>query len=96
MKTPKKVEKEIAALLKLRPKVLHRSAFGDDHHAAIDAQVTVLKDRLSESDIWDLAEAEGWADNVRDAALLAWEWRTGMPLDDGQTRLVEQWQELVR
>lgn len=96
MKSTVEIKKEVTDLLALKPKVLRRSAFGDDHHRAIETQVTVLKDHLSESDIWDLAEVGDWPDNVRDAALLAHSWIAGEPLDDGQTRLVDQWQELVR
>lgn len=54
--TKKQINQQIAALKKMKPRVLRQSLFGDDHHAAIDAQVSVLKNRLTESDVYDRQE----------------------------------------
>ena len=43
-KTEEQISAEIAALVALKPKVRQRTAFGDDNHAAIDAQLAVLRD----------------------------------------------------
>lgn len=56
MKKPTKaqIKKEIAALRKMKPRVLHYSGFGDDHHAAIDAQIHVLENGLGSNEVYDL------------------------------------------
>lgn len=49
-KTPKttvEIEAEIAALEALKPNVRHFTFFNDDNHAAIDAQIHVLRERLT-------------------------------------------------
>ena len=43
MRVKKQIDKEIAALKKMKPNVRRSSAFGDNHHAAIDAQIDVLE-----------------------------------------------------
>lgn len=83
MKTDTDIKTEIDTLKAMKPKVLQRSAFGDDHHAAIDAQIMVLEKRLSHDSIYDKFEAsgdrdmdhdEGRGDNVLDGALNAYRW----------------------
>ena len=49
--TKKQVAAEIATLEKLKPRVRPSSMFGDDHHAAIDAQLVVLRERLDSDEI---------------------------------------------
>jgi hypothetical protein len=81
--TDKQIKTEIAKLEKMKPRVRHYSGFGDDHHAAIDAQLEVLKDNLSDEEIeWRMdsdmtAEEELWKENQRDAALEARNWLEG-------------------
>lgn len=55
-KTDKQIAAEIKALEKIKPRVLRYSGFGDDHHAAIDAIVVVLKERLTEDDLYTRQE----------------------------------------
>lgn len=92
-KTATQIKKEVAALTKMKPKVLHHSAFGDDHHAAIDAQIHVLSQGLTEDEIWDeYGEDTGTADNVRGAALDAATWAEG----GSEDKPSDSWKELVR
>ena len=73
--TQKEIDQEIKKLQKMKPKVLAYSAFGDDHHAAIDAQIEMLKGELDDTtneyydlsdNIWSSAdEARAWMDGWR-------------------------------
>jgi len=85
---------EIATLREMQPRVRHYSGFGDDHHAAIDAQVDALTEALSEADVYgkygDEANVD-FADNVFRAALDAVDWRAG----DSDEVPSEGWAELV-
>lgn len=83
------IKSEIAALQKIKPTVLHFSRFGDDHHAAIDAQIEVLRNRTSIYDVDD-----SLPDNARSAACDAANWLAG-DFEDAPS-LAASWQELVR
>lgn len=72
MKTAEEIKKEIKKLEEMKPRVARFSAFGDDHHAAIDAQISVLEEEMSEGRVWDF-----WPDpetNTHDAAMRAMRW----------------------
>ncbi len=69
------IKKEAETLREMKPRVRQFSAFGDDHHAAIDAQIEVLEMGLNDDDVYDRFEDEG--QNVLDEALHAYEWLTG-------------------
>ena len=90
--TLSRIQKEIDSLVAIKPKTLRTSAFGDDHHAAIDAQVLVLQRRMEEEDIYE--EFGTAADNIRDEALAARMWIDGEYED--YPDLVSQWKELAR
>jgi hypothetical protein len=106
MKTPtkKQIDQQLAALKKMKPRVLHYSGFGDDHHAAIDAQVNVLENRLSENDLYDKKdecyeqECSGedginWhVDNIFEGGVEAAKWLAGE--SDFKT-LTENWEPLM-
>lgn len=51
--TAAQIKAEIAALKKLKPKVRRRTAFGDDNWKAIDAEIAVLAENLSDNRIYD-------------------------------------------
>lgn len=77
MKTKEQIAAEIAKLTEMKPSVRRGSAFGDDHHAAIDAQIDVLTDWMDEDaiyDAWGDEDADEFAQNVLDAALEAYNW----------------------
>ena len=49
--TDKQIQAEIKKLEELRPKICRYTAFGDDNWNGLDAQLQVLREDLSESDI---------------------------------------------
>jgi hypothetical protein len=98
--TDKQIAAEIAALKKLKPRLRKSSVFGDDHHAAVDAQIAVLEERLSDGKIYDRFEStgftdidhgEGRGDNVLSAAIDAQQWRDG----DKEDKPSSEWRELT-
>jgi hypothetical protein len=89
--TDKQVTEEIKTLKAMKPTVLRASVFGDDHHKAIDAQVAVLEEKLSEDDVYERYQDR--ADNVRDAASQAAQWMEGES-EDGKPS--KGWKSLVR
>ena len=97
MKTAKQIQKEIAALVAIKPRVIPHSAFGDDHHAAIDAQIEVLESGLDEGEVYDradeekAAEEEIWSHSVQEAAQQAVRWRAGE-----EKTLAKDWEDLAR
>lgn len=76
----------------MKPKVLHHSSFGDDHHASIDAQVEMLEGEVSEEEIEDKRDNEDWAENVCDSAREAAEWMGGYEKEPPS----KNWESLVR
>ena len=94
-KTAAEIKREIKDLLKMKPTVRRTSLFGDNHHDAIDAQVEVLKDDLTETEIYNRGneDAEDWKDNVVSAATDARLWMDGEYED--YPRLVDEWKELA-
>lgn len=98
MKSRKQIEEEIIALEEIKPRVRRFSAFNDDHHAAIDAQIEVLRENLSEDDIFDRQDGASEdelfsADNEVDAAREAAFWRDDDDYEDGSPS--SQWEELA-
>ena len=86
--TPEQIKQEIETLMEMKPKVKRYSGFGDDHHAALDAQVDVLKNDLNAEDIDGQYEEE-----VRSQAHDARAWLNG---DFELDTLSEEWQSLVQ
>ena len=77
MRTDKEIQEEIKKLTELKSKVRRYTAFGDDNHVAIGTQIDVLVDRLSEDEIYRIAEEDGWSQRERDSALEAAVWLSG-------------------
>jgi len=53
-KTPKtdaEINHEIEQLRAVKPRVPNRSIFGDDNHAAVDAQIAVLTERMTKDQV---------------------------------------------
>lgn len=99
-KDPKSAEAiriEIAALKALKPNVRSHNAFGDDHRDAIDAQISVLENRMTGDkiyDTWGDENSEEFAQNVLDAAIEARDWMTGELAED-EGKPSDAWAELV-
>ncbi len=91
--TEQEITREIRELWEMKPNVCRTSVLGDDHHAAINAQMTVLNERLSEDQVHDRADDENWADNVRDEAVAAARWLAGQVSE--HQRLVDGWKRLL-
>mgnify|MGYP000880969128 CR=1 FL=1 len=91
MPTEKQIESEIKKLAKIQQMVLPYSAFGDDHRAAIAAQIVVLEERLTEDDVWDRYGDD--AENIRENAEEAARWLEG---DTDEKTLSENWACLVQ
>ncbi len=88
--TVDEIKTESALLAEMKPTVRKTSMFGDNHHDAIDGQVTVLDGRLTDSQIYD--EFEDGPHNVLEAALEARRWLDGE--EDGKPS--DDWEELVQ
>lgn len=92
--TAKQIEAEIALLEKMKPAVRQYSAFGDDNHASIDAQIEVLNNMFDDDDVYNNAEEPDgeWPQYVVDSALEAVRWLEGdneePPSDDWKPLLV--------
>ncbi|MGE0333193.1 MAG: hypothetical protein AB7P37_21140 [Ramlibacter sp.] len=52
--TDQQVADEIAKLREIKPRVRRYTAFGDDNHALIDAQIDVLECRFSNDDVHNM------------------------------------------
>lgn len=94
MRSQDEIDTEAKKLEEMKPTVRRCSSFGDNHHDAIDAQVRVLRERMSEDDIYSEFGDEGmddFAQNVLDEALEARWWMCG----DNDTAPSEAWKDLV-
>lgn len=68
------IQEEIRKLRAMKPNVRKTTSFGDDNHAAIDAQIRVLEKDMDESEIDDMWEDQEY---LRDNAMAALEWVEG-------------------
>jgi hypothetical protein len=95
--TAAEIKTEIDTLKKMKPKVRQFSMFGDDHHAAIDAQIMVLQGDMDEDTICDRWDGEELS-NLRDSALEARQWLDGEldPDEFDYDRPSGGWKELMR
>lgn len=94
MKTKEQIESEIKALREMKPSVRHRTMFGDDNHAAIDAQIKVLEEGMSEDAIYDEWPEDEEDAHERDHARDAATWRDSDDPEDGAPSV--GWKELVQ
>lgn len=78
---PEEIKAEIEKLRDLKPRIRQYSAFGDDNHAAIGAEILVLEGRLFED-----------CEHNLDAALAARSWLDGYE----ETPPSEGWESLVQ
>jgi hypothetical protein len=88
---------ELKTLRTLKNKVRRNNAFGDDNRAAIDAQCSVLDERMSMDqvyDAWGDETADEFDQYVLDAAINACDWMSGeLAVDEGKPS--DSWVELV-
>jgi len=76
-KTQSEINAEIARLKEIKPKVQHFSHFGDDNHAAIDAQLDALEGDQDDDEIYQLQDSGDLTDAEVESALGAIQWRDG-------------------
>ncbi len=89
--TKRDVTAQIKALREIMPKVVHFNFFGDDNHAAIEAQIEVLRSEMHDDEI----DAQGWKESVASAARDARLWLDG-DRDDDNMDLVSEWKEIAK
>lgn len=79
MKTPtaKEIEKEIATLKDMAPRIRQEDAFGGDNRAKIEAQIEALDDLMSENECDDKEESGDWDSDVASEARAAVQWMDG-------------------
>ena len=92
MRSQQEIENEIKALEEMKPNVRHHTIFGDDNHAAIDAQLSVLRLEIDEDDIQDAFDNDEFTDHERSHAQDAHDW---LMEDTDEESPSEQWKELV-
>ncbi len=80
MRTKKEIEKQIEEIKKAKTTTPARSAFGDDNHAAMDAQIEVLTKGMDADDVyakWEDGDNYDKNRNLIHAAESAVEWLDG-------------------
>lgn len=92
VRSPEVIKAEIEALMALRDRIPPYSAFGDPNVAQLDAQVMVLRNRMSSNEIWERWAGDGQRDgHIRWGADQARNWLDGeddqKPSDDWETML---------
>jgi len=86
--TGKEIRDEIAKLRELQKQVPPDTMFGDSNTAAIDAEIEVLEEDLTEDDIDDRSQKyeddeteDAWPLRVRDMAVRVRQWLDGQEPD---------------
>lgn len=92
-KTAEAIQAEIDALTHTKTRVKRHSFFNDDNHAAIDAQIHVLTERLALSAVHDHYEAG--PTYILDCAVDAHDWMNDLQ-DADQPSPSQDWSDLVR
>lgn len=83
---------EVEKLRRMQPSVRKMSAFGDNHHDAIEMQIAVLLDDTLDIDGVNGGRDDGdIPDNVADAAISAMDWRD----EETQELPSEEWKSLL-
>ena len=72
MRTDAQIGEQINRLKAVRKKLPRLNAFGENIHDKIEAEITVLEERLTEDDCWDRTAEEGSDDDSKE-----WEWCVG-------------------
>lgn len=96
MRTDQEISIEISNLKDMKSEVRQSTAFGDNNHDAIDAQVEALEDQMDEDDVWERHETAGEdepfsTEHERDAAIEAVAWMHG----EIENPPSEDWADLI-
>lgn len=97
MKTKEQIQGQIEWLRLNKNKIPSQSAFGDDNHEKIDAEIITLEqifsDDISDEDgAEELAEEKGWDDDTRACALAIIAWITDESADSPE----DNWKGLIK
>lgn len=65
----------------MKPKVRPRTMFGESNHAAIDAQIRVLREKMSEDEIYQEFGEEDEDIRIIECAMEAFHWMEGDECD---------------
>jgi hypothetical protein len=90
--TQTEIQAEINKLEDMKPRVLRRSFFGDDHHAAIEFQIEILQGDVDRDEVEDKLDNGEIQQNVFDAGREALDWMEG-EIDDTPS---DSWKTLIR
>lgn len=93
--TQEQIDAEIVKLRTMKPTIRERSIFGESNHDAIDAQIRVLEEDMTDDEVYEEWEnPDDYEENrhVIDAALGASQWLAG---DGENDTLSEEWEILV-
>ena len=97
MRETKEIKIEIEKLKLIKPKVRVQSVFGDNHHEAIEAQIEVLEEKMTEETVLnhfpsiEEDEEDGFKQNIIDAVMDAVYWLENVD----SPSLSEDWKALV-
>lgn len=99
MRTQSEIDEQIKWLEENKRKIQRRNVFGEDNWAKLDAELTVLKEQLTEEDVWDRSAGEGEEDDSKE-----WDFVTGEAARDAAMWLAgdtddspsENWSVLVK
>jgi len=89
MRTQEEIQAEINALKEIKPRVRKYTAFGDNNHTKIDAQIRVLEKVMSQDAIWEHWDGEDDSETLLEAEA-AYAWMHGE-----SESLVESWRPLA-
>ena len=90
--TPTEIIAEAKILDTIRPKVPQYSAFNDDNHAAINAQIEVLENRMDLSDIDWKDDTQEWSRHEVESAREALDWMDG----ETEDKPSDGWMPLIK
>lgn len=103
MRTDEEINAEVEKLTEMKPKVVRMTAFGDDNHESIDAQIELLKERMDEDAMCERTQYEDdieengrddskWSPHAGDIARQALDWMNG----DSDESPSSDWEPLVK
>jgi len=90
--TANQISSEMKALREMKPRVRKETAFGEDNHAAIEAQIQVLGGALDLDDMDEKLDDDEWTQYAFDSAREALEWMEG----DEEISPSENWAPLAK
>ena len=92
-RTPEEIADELKWLKDNKGRIVKVTAFGENNHDAIDAQIEVLNEGMSEEDCYSAGEDYGWSDRELGSAVGAAQWLAGD--DSRQPSAQDNWGGLV-